>query len=131
PDVRLACQLKPTHDLSVVPVLSASRSGIILPAGESRAGRGRDREIAVLFCDLRGFTRLTERRLPFDTVFILNRYFEVVGRAIEDAGGHIDKFIGDGALALFGLSTAPEPAARAAFNAALRIAEGVRHLSET
>ena len=50
---------------------------------------------------------LAERRLPFDTVFILNRYFEAVGESVEDAGGYIDKFIGDGVLALFGLRTTP------------------------
>jgi adenylate cyclase len=54
--------------------------------GGSRAAAAQEREIAVLFCDLRDFTRLTERRLPFDTVFILNRYFEVVGHAVEEAG---------------------------------------------
>ncbi|WP_112661611.1 adenylate/guanylate cyclase domain-containing protein [Microvirga flavescens] len=130
-DVRLACQLRPVQDLSVVPVLSASRIGLVAPAGGNRmAGRGRERELAVLFCDLRGFTRLSERRLPFDTVFILNRYFDVVGHAIEDAGGYLDKFIGDGALALFGLETTSEEAARQAFTAALRIIDGVKSLSE-
>ncbi|MGO4706896.1 adenylate/guanylate cyclase domain-containing protein [Microvirga sp. 2MCAF38] len=131
PDVRLACQLRPVKDLMVVPILSATRSGIVIPAGGNRsAARGRERELAVLFCDLRGFTRMTERRLPFDTVFILNRYFESIGHAIEDAGGHIDKFIGDGALALFGLNAKPEEAARQAYAAALRIIEAVTRLSE-
>jgi adenylate cyclase len=91
---------------------------------------GRERELAILFCDLRGFTRLTEHRLPFDTVFILNRYFEVVGQAVENSGGHLDKFIGDGALALFGITTTPDEASKKAFNAALRIVEGVKHLND-
>lgn len=130
PDVRLACQLRPTHDLSVVPVLSAGRAGLVGPASGGRASRGRERELAVLFCDLRDFTRLTERRLPFDTVFILNRYFEIVGHAVEDTGGHLDKFIGDGALALFGLSTTPEQASKQAFAAALRIFEGIGRLNQ-
>jgi adenylate cyclase len=98
--------------------------------GSGRAARGQEREIAVLFCDLRGFTSLTERRLPFDTVFLLNRYFEVVGRAVEEVGGHVDKFVGDGALALFGLSTGPEQASRQAVDAALRIRAGVADLNE-
>jgi adenylate cyclase len=97
-----------------------------------RAGRaqGQEREVAVLFCDLRGFTSLTEKRLPFDTVFILNRYFEAVGEAVEDAGGHIDKFIGDGVLALFGLSTSPQEAARQALDAALRVKAALARLNE-
>lgn len=129
PDIRLACQLRPSDDLSVIPVLSAGRArSMSLVIGGSAAG-GRERELAVLFCDLRGFTRLTEHRLPFDTVFILNRYFEVVGQAVENTGGFLDKFIGDGALALFGLTGDPEHASRQAFDAALRIVEGVEHLN--
>jgi adenylate cyclase len=62
-------------------------------------------------------------------VFILNRYFEAVGLAVEDAGGHMDKFIGDGALALFGLSTDPRTAARQAVDAALRVHAGVAELN--
>ncbi len=128
-DVRLACQFRPLHDISVVPVLSAGRTRISEP-GSSRAARGQEREIAVLFCDLRGFTSLTERRLPFDTVFILNRYFEVVGHAVEEAGVHLDKFIGDGALALFGLSASPDLGCRQAVEAALRIRQGVADLNK-
>jgi len=131
PDVRLACQLRPTHDLSVVPVLTAGRTSLTGPALGGRAARGHERQLAVLFCDLRGFTGLTERRLPFDTVFILNRYFEVVGQSVENAGGYLDKFVGDGALALFGLSTTPDNAARQAFEAALRIRDGMASLNQT
>jgi adenylate cyclase len=74
---------------------------------------------------------MTERRLPFDTVFILNRYFEVVGHAVEEAGGHLDKFVGDGALALFGLTTPAQEGSRQAVDAALRISKGVERLNET
>ncbi|MCB8820457.1 adenylate/guanylate cyclase domain-containing protein [Microvirga rosea] len=129
PDVRLACQLRPTHDLSVIPVLSSAHAGRSRRSDLGHTGRGQEREIAVLFCDLRGFTRLTENRLPFDTVFLLNRYFETVGHAIETAGGHLDKFIGDGALALFGLADTPESATKQAFAAALNIFEGVDQLN--
>jgi adenylate cyclase len=130
PDIRLACQLRPTRDLAVVPVLSTHRHGLVASLTGSQSTGGHERELAVLFCDLRGFTRFTEDRLPFDTVFLLNRYFEIVGHAVENTGGHLDKFIGDGALALFGVSASPEDASRQAFEAALRIVEGVRQLSE-
>ena len=56
---------------------------------------GREREIAILFADIRGFTSLAEGRLPYDVVFVLNRYFAAMGRAVETAGGRVDKFIGD------------------------------------
>ncbi|MBF9196579.1 adenylate/guanylate cyclase domain-containing protein [Microvirga terrestris] len=129
PNVRLACQFRPVGEIAVVPILSTGRNGVTALVHAGRA-QGQEREVAVLFCDLRGFTGLTEKRLPFDTVFILNRYFEAVGEAVEDAGGHIDKFIGDGVLALFGLSTPPQEAARQALDAALRIKAGLARLNE-
>ncbi len=102
PNVRLACQVRPQEDLSVVPLLPAA-AGL----QEARASRplhlqGREREIAILFADLRGFTQLSEKKLPYDVVFVLNRYFAAMGMAIQEAGGYVDKFIGDGVMALFG-----------------------------
>jgi adenylate cyclase len=128
PHVRLACQFRPTHDVSVVPILSTGRNGVTSLVRGGRA-QGQEHEIAVLFCDLRGFTSLAEQRLPFDTVFILNRYFEAVGESVEEAGGYIDKFIGDGVLALFGLKTSPQQAAKQALDAALRIKAALVHLN--
>ncbi len=130
PRVRLACQFRPTHDLSVVPALSGGSDSLVAATTGHSAMQGQEREIAVLFCDLRGFTSLSETRLPFDTVFILNRYFDVVGQAVEDAGGHMDKFIGDGALALFGLRDDPQTACRQALDAVIRIRSGVDELNE-
>src|SRR4029453_17953839 len=56
---------------------------------------GVERRITILFADLRGFTALAERLYPYDAVFLLNRYFEVMGQAIERHGGAVDKFLGD------------------------------------
>ena len=52
-----------------------------------------------------GSTELVENRLPFDVVFILNRFFEAVGSAITAAGGTPNQFIGDGVMAIFGAET--------------------------
>jgi adenylate cyclase len=128
PDVRLACQLRPTHDLTVVPLLLPAAEAA-LPANTQETTPGREREIAVLFCDIRDFTALTEDRLPFDIVFLLNRYFALVGNAVEKAGGRVDKFIGDGAMALFGIGTTPEEACRQALTAAASIARDIEKLS--
>src|SRR5262249_3392541 len=75
--------------------------------GFSRPGylHGAEREIVILFGDLRSFTQLSEKKLPYDLVFLLNRYFAETGHAVEAAGGRIDKFIGDGVMALFGLDS--------------------------
>jgi len=114
PNVRLACQLRPTRDLSVVPLLPPT---VDAETGQAPGGDGQEREIAVVFADLRGFTRLAEHRLPYDVVFFLNRYFEAVGGAIADEGGIANQYTGDGVMALFGVGTGPETACRQALRA--------------
>jgi adenylate cyclase len=131
PNVRLACQLRPTDHLAVAPLLVLDERRTSMQFSRSLAQGGRECEIAVLFCDLRGFTSLAEHRLPYDTVFILNRFFDVVGHAVEESGGHVDKFVGDGALALFGLDGDEASAARQALAAARRIGKGVAGLNAT
>ena len=129
PDVRLACQLRPASDLLVVPLLPATAT-----AADGRppddAHRGREQEIAVLFADLRGFTRLAEHRLPYDVVFFLNRYFEAVGGAIQREGGVANQYTGDGVMALFGLDAGPVEGCRHALAAAGEMVRSVSGLSE-
>ncbi|MFD1745268.1 adenylate/guanylate cyclase domain-containing protein [Rhizobium helianthi] len=129
PGVRLACQLRPNGPVTLTPLLVA-KSEVDEAPDSYEAIPGREREIAVLFCDIRNFTTLTETRLPFDIVFLLNRYFSVVGHAVEQAGGRMDKFIGDGAMALFGLSGNAELACRQALDASRRIIAGIEALNE-
>ncbi|KEC71164.1 UNVERIFIED_ORG: adenylate cyclase [Rhizobium esperanzae] len=128
PDVRLACQLRPDRDVAVAPLLVPALE-TALPANSQETSPGREREIAVLFVDIRHFTTLTETRLPFDVVFLLNRYFAIIGKAVEQAGGRLDKFIGDGAMALFGLGTTPEEACRQALTAAAAIVAEIEKLA--
>ncbi|RWY89015.1 adenylate/guanylate cyclase domain-containing protein [Rhizobium leguminosarum] len=128
PDVRLACQLRPNRDVAVAPLLVPAIEAA-LPANSQETSPGREREIAVLFVDIRHFTTLTETRLPFDVVFLLNRYFAIIGKAVEQSGGRLDKFIGDGAMALFGLNTTPEEACRQALNAAAAIVAEIEKLA--
>ena len=129
PEVRLACQLRPTHDLTVLPLLAADRE-LTLPIGARPATPGREQEVAVLFCDIRSFTALADHRLPYDIVFLLNRYFAIVGKAVEQSGGRLDKFIGDGAMALFGLETSTADACRQALAASAAILADLDRLSE-
>jgi adenylate cyclase len=129
PDVRLACQLRPTGDITVTPLLPASsRPSSSLPTTGRRI-QGEEREIAIFFADLRGFTKLTEHKLPYDVVFILNRYFETVGRAIKATGGVVNQFTGDGVMALFGLESGPVAGSRHALLAAARIVSDLGQLS--
>jgi adenylate cyclase len=130
PNVRLACQLRPTGNISVTPLLPASaqpRDGYAQPSYLA----GQERIIAVLFADLRTFTGIAEQKLPYDLVFLLNSYFESVGDAIASAGGIIDKFIGDGVMALFGVDSGPEEGCRQALTAAKIMVANVNALSRT
>jgi adenylate cyclase len=117
PTVRLACQFRPEGAVSVMPLLPAhaeAKDGFARPA----QFQGAEREIAILFADIRGFTQLSEHKLPYDVVFMLNRYFAEMGAAVEEAGGRVDKFMGDGVMALFGLEGTPETACGQALAAA-------------
>lgn len=127
-NVRLACQLRPTHDLAVLPLLPPSVAPEVA-AAEPGFMAGQEREVCVLFADLRGFTALSERKLPYDVVFLLNRYFEVVGGAIEQAGGITNQFTGDGVMALFGVHTGSQEAARQALRAAAGMQRALAQLS--
>ena len=129
-DVRLACQFHPRHDIAVLPLVDADIHGHASRAAADSAS-GRERMIVALFCDLRGFTQLSEQKLPYDVVFLLNRYFAMVGEAVERSGGVIDKFVGDGAIALFGLDNSFSDACRQALDASLRLAAGVAALSQS
>jgi adenylate cyclase len=115
--VRLACQLKPMADISVWPLLPPE----VTVRDEDRvnvAQTGAERFAAILFVDIRASTQLVESRLPYDVVFILNRFFEAVGSAIIAAGGTPNQFIGDGMMAMFGTETSAEQACRQALEAA-------------
>lgn len=125
-DVRLACQLRPQGALTVARLLE--------PPGRQLAAHfadmpPREQDIAVLFCDLRRFTSLSERQLPYDVVFLLNRYFDIVGNAVAATGGVVDKFIGDGAMAVFGLESDLPAACRAALRCAAMIRQQIDQIN--
>jgi adenylate cyclase len=115
PAVRLACQLRPTAALEVRPLAIVRGSNANVP---DAWGPTSEREIVVLFADLRRWTGLSEQHLPFDLVYVLDQYFEAVGDAVREAGGIPNQFIGDSVMALFGLETDTATAARQAIAAA-------------
>jgi adenylate cyclase len=82
---------------------------------------GERREVTVVFVDVRDFTPFAEANTAEDTVARLNALFEIVVPAVVDAGGHVNKFLGDGALAVFGAPNDLSDHADAAVSAALLI----------
>lgn len=73
--------------------------------GDLRMG-GVQLEVSIVFCDIRGYTSLSEGMEPDRVVAMLNRYFTLMAGAIEEEEGTVNKFIGDAILAVFG---APKP----------------------
>lgn len=107
PPVRLACQLRPTGDVSV---------RILIPCHdcpEHNFPEAAEEEIAVLFTDIRGFTGFAEGRLPFDVCSVLNRYFDFAGILVERHEGMILNYLGDGVLTIFRPSSEEDPRRRA------------------
>lgn len=74
----------------------------LLQHPESVTLGGEERQITVLFCDIRGFTTLAERTEPQRLMHILNKYFSAMTQIILDAGGVVDKYIGDAIMAFWG-----------------------------
>jgi adenylate cyclase len=129
PSIRLACQLRPDADLSFFQLFlphAASADGH--DSGPTRIGQ--ERYLVSMFVDMRGSTKMAEKRLPFDTVFIVNRFLGAVSQAVLESGGMPNQFVGDGMLALFGLSSSKREACRQALRAAAMISANVEELNK-
>jgi adenylate cyclase len=129
PAVRLACQLRPTRDITIVPLLPP-QVGTSFVHGKSRIHPGEERYVVSMFVDMRGSTQMAADQLPFDTVFIVNRFLGAISQAVIRAGGNVNQFLGDGLLALFGVDTDPQSACRQALKAAAMVAKNVEHLNQ-
>jgi adenylate cyclase len=117
--VRLACQLRPRADISVEPLVPAGRESAGGTRFDAAVAGGRELQIAAMFVDLRESTRLATGRLPFDALFIFDRYIQAVTEAIRRNGGHTTSIAGDGVMSVFGMDGTAALAARNAFQAGL------------
>ena len=82
-----------------------------------------------MFVDLRNSTQLAAGRLPFDAIFIVNRYIQAATAAILAEGGHVTSVAGDGVMSVFGLDGDAEKGARGALAAASALGRGVAELN--
>lgn len=112
---RLACQLRPRGDVSVIPLLTmphrASRDIATLPE---------ERELAVMLVDFL-WDRSQQRLLPHDHLYVLNRFSETVGVTTRAAGGRPNQFMGDRVMVLFGLEVSIAEASRDALESAMEL----------
>ena len=129
PNVRLACQTKPTSDCLIHPILPPDIT-IDEIFFNKMASPGSDKEIAILFSDIRKFTSLAEKKTPYDVVFILNKYIQSMGDAIYQNDGYINKFAGDGIMALFGLNQNIKQGCQSAIKTAKMMDEKLKVLNE-
>ncbi len=91
---------------------------------------GTTQTITVLFADIRGFTTLSEKENPEKVVNLLNRYFTVMSEIIFSNGGTLDKYIGDGLMAIFGAPTATPEDAKNALKAAVEMQKSLVLLNQ-
>ena len=119
-EVRLACQLKPEGNLRIRRlVLDETDLMMCSQLDRAVAARpGQAKNVTIFFSDIVDFTSLAERLSAYDVMYLLNRYFVQVGDIIEQNGGFIDKFLGDGLMAIFGVDDEPQAPLRSV-NAAL------------
>jgi adenylate cyclase len=90
---------------------------------------GVNQKITVLFADIRGFTSISEKENPEKVVSLLNKYFSVMTDIIFEHGGTLDKYIGDGMMAIFGAPTASEEDALNAVKAAVTMQKSLAQLN--
>jgi adenylate cyclase len=138
PDIRLACQTEVNGDVELRRlVLDEDDVELTSQIGPRPcAGQvGEELMLAVLFADIRGFTPFAEALPPYDVIHVLNRFFRHMGKAIAANGGEVNNYMGDGLMALFGLSAGyvgdsrdPGAAAEDAVNAALAMLAEMDHL---
>jgi len=128
PSVRLACQTRPRRHVSITPLVPARARA---RAAYRRGGvQGHEQQVATMFIDLRGSTKLGEERFPYDVVFILNQFFAEMAASLQATRGHYAQFSGDGLMALYGLESGIEDGCRDALKGAVDMNRRLMALNE-
>lgn len=126
-NVRLACQIRPRGDITLTPLLQPEISASDIRG--STGVIGHEQQVACMFADLRGSTALSEQKLPFDVVFILNHFFVQLADALKATNGHYANFTGDGIMGLYGLESGIDAGCREALEGAVEIQRRMEQLN--
>jgi adenylate cyclase len=124
--IRLACQVRPTADVTVTPLIPVARA---LGGLRLDLNGGREIVITALHVDLRNSVQLATGRLPYDALFIIDRYICATTAAILAHGGYVTSVAGDGIMSAFGVHTDAATAARQAIAAAGAIWRSIDQIS--
>ena len=127
-NVRLACQTRPLRDLQITPLLPPDL-GVDSKLSEGGVS-GEEREVVAMFVDLRGSTHMGELHLPYDVLFILNRFFLEMSEALSASHGHYAQFAGDGLMALYGLDRGLKQGCLDALRGAVEMQQRINQLNE-
>jgi adenylate cyclase len=131
PSVRLACQLRPSRDTAVLPLLPPDIGARETRRRDTSEASDVERFVTIMFVDIRSSTALVEKRHPYDVVFLLNHFFDAVAGAVVDTGGMPSQFVGDGMMAIFGVHTGEREACSQALGAAQLIHSRLADMNRT
>jgi len=135
PNVRLACQTRVTAGPVKLRRIIQDETDIGLyvgsAAGDSTQQLGEERDLALMFLDIRNFTHIVENHPAFDVIHIIRKLFSSFQARIESSKGKIVETTGDGVYAVFGYETGKEESAQAAVQTAYSMLEDLQILNET
>ncbi|CCD88140.1 conserved hypothetical protein; putative Ferredoxin- and Adenylate/Guanylate cyclase-like domains [Bradyrhizobium sp. ORS 285] len=114
-NVRLACQIRPTAPLTVTPLVGGGDAPTLVAAQGD--GPGERRTVCLVVVRVRAFATIAGDRLASDLAFMMNEIFGAIGTAVDAHAGRIDRFLGDGVLAVFGEQQELDQACRDALQA--------------
>ena len=130
PSIRLACQCHIKGDVSIQRLVWTSSEINKLQLETVPEGNPEERAVAILFCDIRGFTKLTTQHSSFDVAHILNRFYTVLGEPILLNNGIIYQYVGDEVIGIFGVAGGlRDKTCRDALRAALGMQYAVERLN--
>ena len=135
PNVRLACQTRVTAGPVKLRRIIQDETDIGLyvgsAAGDSTQQLGEEKELALMFLDIRNFTHIVENHPAFDVIHIIRKLFSSFQSRIENNKGKIVETTGDGLYAVFGYETKKERSAQLAVEASYSMLEDLETLNET